>query len=58
MSMSVEAPVCTKVPYPNRWTAQAALVFLQRKGWPVKSIHPCYAGHPGAWHVTRQRQRG
>lgn len=49
--------MCTKRPYPNRWTAEKALAKLRDKGYPVVGVHPCYQDHPGCWHVTRQRGR-
>lgn len=50
--------MCTKVPYPNRRLARRALLALRVSGRAVRSIHPCFSDHPGAWHVTRQRSRG
>ncbi len=49
--------MCTKVPYANRWLARRALENLRSQGEAVRSIHPCFSGHPGCWHVTRQKQR-
>lgn len=53
----LEGAVCTKIPYANRWLARRVLKKLQEQGRPVQSIHPCFAGHRGAWHVTSQKQR-
>ncbi len=49
--------MCTKIPYANRWLARRVLAKLQEQGRPVQSIHPCFSGHRGAWHVTSQKQR-
>lgn len=49
--------MCTKIPYANRWLACRALAKLQAQGRSVRSVHPCFEGHPGAWHVTRRRRR-
>ncbi len=49
--------MCTKVPYANRWLAQRALLTLRRSGRGVRSIHPCFSNHPGAWHVTSKKTR-
>lgn len=49
--------MCTKIPYANRWLAKRALAKLVAEGRPVRSIHPCFSGHPGAWHVTRSKRR-
>jgi hypothetical protein len=46
--------MCTKVPYVNRWLAHRMLEKLRARGYAVRSVHPCCAGHPGAWHVTRR----
>lgn len=45
--------MCTKIPYANRWLARRMLLKLRAQGRAVRSIHPCFAGHPGVWHVTR-----
>ena len=50
--------MCTKVPYANRWLARRALFTLRVSGRAVRSIHPCFSDHPGAWHVTSKRGRG
>jgi hypothetical protein len=49
--------MCTKVPYHSRWLAQWMLVKLRSEGRVVRSIHPCFTDHPGAWHVTRLSSR-
>jgi hypothetical protein len=49
--------MCTKIPYANRWLARRALVKLRASGQAVHSIHPCFADHPGAWHVTSKKTR-
>lgn len=49
--------MCTKIPYPNRWLARQALKKVRARGGAVRSIHPCFADHPGCWHLTRQRTR-
>lgn len=49
--------MCNKVPYANRWLARHALMALQASGRAVNSIHPCFADHPGAWHVTSKKGR-
>jgi hypothetical protein len=53
----LEGAMCTKIPYANRWLARRVLTKLQEQGRPVQSIHPCFSGHRGAWHVTRQKRR-
>jgi hypothetical protein len=50
--------MCTKIPYANRWVARRMLIKLQANGRAVCSIHPCFQGHRGAWHVTRARRGG
>ena len=50
--------MCTKVPYASRWLAQQALFTLCRSGLDVRSIHPCFEDHPGAWHVTSKASHG
>ena len=45
--------MCKKVPYASRWLARRMLIKLRAGGRSVRSIHPCFADHPGAWHVTR-----
>lgn len=49
--------MCTKIPYANRWLARRTLIKLQFKGRAVRSIHPCFQEHRGAWHVTRCKPR-
>lgn len=49
--------MCTKIPYANRWLARRMLARLIAEGRPVRSIHPCFSDHHGAWHLTRQRAR-
>lgn len=49
--------MCEKVPYPSRWLAKLVQHALQRKGLGVRSVHPCYSDHPGAWHVTSARTK-
>lgn len=50
--------MCTKIPYANRWVARRMLAKLQAKGSAVRSIHPCFEEHRGAWHVTRSKRSG
>ncbi|GAB3862693.1 hypothetical protein GCM10028801_28700 [Nocardioides maradonensis] len=50
--------MCTKVPYPNRQAARHAIKAMVAKGWSVRSIHPCFDEHKGAWHITRNKPRG
>src|SRR3954470_9230731 len=52
------APLGTKIPYPSRWLARRALLKLRASGREVRWIHPCFAGHPGSWHVTTKKPRG
>lgn len=47
--------MCNKVPYPSQWMARLVLRQLRAKGKPVRAVHPCFDGHPGAWHVTRSK---
>lgn len=49
--------MCDKVPYANRWLARRALGYLRSIGRKVRSIHPCFDGHPGAWHTTSKKPR-
>lgn len=49
--------MCTKIPYANRWLAHRALEKLQAQGRTVRSVHPCFTNHPGAWHVTHLRNK-
>jgi hypothetical protein len=51
-SSTLEGAMCTKIPYANRWLARRTLLKLRSQGRAVRSIHPCFADHPGAWHVT------
>lgn len=50
--------MCTKVPYAKRWLARRALLKLRLSGRAVRSVHPCFADHPGAWHITSKKDRG
>jgi hypothetical protein len=49
--------MCTKIPYANRWLACRALAKLQAQGRSVRSVHPCFAGHAGQWHITSLKPR-
>lgn len=49
--------VFSRVMGPSVGAAQRMLKKLRSEGRPVQSIHPCYDGHPGQWHVTRRRSR-
>ena len=55
--MSLEGVMCTKIPYANRWLAKRVLMQLRASGRTVRSIHPCFSDHPGAWHVTSKNTR-
>ena len=49
--------MCTKVPYASRCLARRMLVKLGSQGYSVRSVHPCFADHPGAWHVSSSASR-
>ncbi len=55
--ISLEGVMCTKIPYANRWLAKRALAKLRALGRDVHAVHPCFAEHPGTWHVTSKKTR-
>lgn len=42
---------CTKIAYPDRWTAARILKRLQAAGRGERSLYPCRTCH-GQWHLT------
>jgi hypothetical protein len=53
----LEAPMCTKIPYANRWLAAQAVKKLHASGRGERAIHPCFTDHPGYWHVTSKKTK-
>ena len=49
--------MCTKIPYATRWLAERVLLKLQVAGRMERSVHPCFADHPGSWHITSKKSR-
>ena len=49
--------MCTKIPYANRWLAARAAKRLREAGRRERAIHPCFADHPGSWHVTSKKTK-
>ena len=53
----LEAPMCTKIPYANRWLASAGREEAARIRTRERAIHPCFTDHPGYWHVTSKKAK-